>query len=56
MTHTYSELAVSRSTYDEIVEKLREAGYDHAFIDDDPDHPEDTLDMHGIGLVLEKDA
>jgi hypothetical protein len=53
MTHTYAELEVSRETYTEIATKLCAADYDQAFIDDDPDHSEATLDMHGIGLVLE---
>ena len=52
MTYTYAELAVSRATYDEIAQKLRAADYHQAF------HAErgretPTIDMHGIGLVLE---
>jgi len=43
-THTYAELVVSASTYDEIAAKLRAAEYDHAFHDG-------VIDMHGIGLV-----
>lgn len=45
-THTYAELEVSAEAYAEIEGKLREAGYDHAFMDDG------TIDMHGIGIVL----
>lgn len=52
MTHTYAELEVSRATYDEIAAKLREAGYDHAFMPERGRH-EPTIDMHGIGLILE---
>lgn len=52
MTHTYAELAVSRATYDEIAGKLREAGYDHAFLPE-RGRDEPTIDMHGIGLIVE---
>ncbi|MCY4470769.1 MAG: hypothetical protein OXC08_18805 [Thiotrichales bacterium] len=45
-THTFVELAVSDAVYDEIASKLREAGYDHAFVDG-------AIDMHGIGFVRE---
>ena len=45
MTHTYAELAVSRSTFDEIMAKLKEADYDHAILDDGR-----VIDMHGIAL------
>lgn len=45
MTHTYAELEISRAAWDEIAQKLRAAGYDHAFVD------ENTIDMHGIGLT-----
>ena len=47
MTHTYAELEVSRSTFEEIMEKLKEADYDHAILDDGR-----VIDMHGIALVL----
>ncbi len=43
-THTYVELPVSASCYDEIKRLLMEAGYDHAF-------DGDAIDMHGIGLT-----
>ena len=52
MTHTYAELEVSRATYDEIAQKLRDAGYDHAFMPERGRHAP-TIDMHGIGLILE---
>jgi hypothetical protein len=45
-THTYAALEVSAEAYDEIAGKLREAGYDHAFVVD-----EQAIDMQGIGLV-----
>lgn len=44
VTHTLAHLEVSKSTYDEIAGKLREAGWDHAFLDG-------VIDMHGVGLV-----
>jgi len=44
MTHTFAALKVSNQVYEEIEKKLREAGYDHAFIDG-------AIDMHGIGLL-----
>lgn len=49
MTHTYAELDVSAETYTEIARKLRDAGYDHAFIDEG--ERSKVIDMHGIGLV-----
>lgn len=44
MTHTFATLQVSAEAYDEIADKLKDAKYDHAFVDD-------AIDMHGIGLV-----
>ena len=43
MTYSYAILDVSPGTFDEIAEKLRAAGYDHAF-------DRDVIDMHGIAL------
>ena len=48
MTHTYVELELSPAAYDEIRQKLEEAGYKHAFID------EATIDMHGIAVIIER--
>jgi hypothetical protein len=50
MTYTYAELEVSPAAYEEIADKLKAAGYDHAF------HAREdgrgyTVDMHGIGLT-----
>lgn len=42
-TRTFAIMEVSRSVYEEVAERLRAAGYDHAFVDGD-------LDMHGIAL------
>lgn len=49
MTYTYAILEVSAQTFDEVLRKLREAGYDHA-IDDDSR----LIDMHGIALGKEE--
>lgn len=49
-THTYATLEVSATTYDEIASKLKQAGYDHAFIES-PTESKPVIDMHGIGLV-----
>ena len=52
-THTYATLEVSAAAYDEIADKLKHAGYAHAFMREvgaRPEQPE-TIDMHGIGLV-----
>lgn len=52
-THTYALLEVSPAVYEEISAKLRAAGYDHAFHDDE-EHGA-VVDMHGIALVTSKD-
>lgn len=44
-THTYVTLEVTETTYREIAQKLREAGYHHAF------NAEGEIDMHGLALV-----
>jgi len=43
-THTVAILELNTSAFGEIASKLREAGYDHAFIDDG------VIDMTGIGV------
>ncbi len=48
VTHTFATLEVSDRTFKEIKRKLKKAGYDHAFVDNN------TIDMHGIGLVPRK--
>jgi hypothetical protein len=48
-TYTLSLLEVSPAVHAEIAQKLREAGYNHAFHDDD-EHGT-VIDMHGIALV-----
>ena len=45
-THTYAVLDVSEAAYTEIADKLKAAGYDHAF-------DNGVIDMHGIALALE---
>lgn len=44
-SRTYAELKVSPRTWREIAEKLKKAGWDHAFVGGG------TIDMHGVGLV-----
>lgn len=46
MTHTFVELGVSQPVFAEIARKLKDAGYDHAFVDG-------AIDMHGVGLTVE---
>lgn len=45
MTYTYVTMDLSRAAYDEIAAKMRAAGYDHAF------HEENRIDMHGIAVI-----
>ena len=54
MSHTYAILEVSESTYNEIGEKLRAAGYDQAFHEDNSLRSLNgiVIDMHGIALSL----
>jgi hypothetical protein len=47
MAHTFATLEVSAAAFAEVAQKLRAAGYDHAFVDE-------ALDMHGIALVVEE--
>ncbi len=49
-THTYALLPVSDEVYEEIEQKLRAAGYHHAF------SREGHIDMHGLALGREKPA
>lgn len=49
-THTFAELAISKAAYDEIASKLREAEYNHVFMEGG------VIDMHGIGLVVEENS
>lgn len=47
-THAIVTLEISQTAYDEIAEKLIEAGYEHVFA-------ADVMDMQGIGLQREPD-
>lgn len=49
-THTYVTMEVSQAAYDEIRQKLVDAGYQHA-IHDHNFQIDECLDMHGIALV-----
>ena len=44
MTHIFATLEISPQAFDEIAKKMKDADYNHAFVDD-------VIDMHGIGLV-----
>lgn len=46
-TRTYAILKLSEAAYAEIREKLKNAGYDHAFHIDDGI---EVIDMHGIAV------
>jgi hypothetical protein len=54
MTYTYSILTVSKETYKEIENSLKQAGYDHVF------HKQKdgsvAIDMSGIALVVSDPA
>jgi hypothetical protein len=50
-TYTYAILEVEQATYDEITEKLRAAGYDHAFVDNKDGK---LIVMTGIALSRKK--
>lgn len=52
MSHTYVELELSPAAYEEIVDKLRAAGYDHALFARE-DGNGYTADMHGLAVVRE---
>lgn len=43
-TYTYVIMELSPAAYDEIAQKMREAGYDHVFNEDG------EIDMHGIAV------
>jgi hypothetical protein len=45
MTYTYVKLEVPHEQFDYVADKMRAAGYGHAFHDDGA-----TIDMHGIAL------
>lgn len=45
-THTFAVLELSAQAYNEIAEKLRAAGYHHAF-----DMKAQLIDMHGIAVT-----
>lgn len=49
-THAFVTLGLSDAAYDEIAQKLKDAGYHHCFTDEDG-----AIDMHGIGVIREKE-
>jgi len=48
ITHTFARLEISKPAFDEIANKLKAAGYDHAFMVDDGVA---LIDMHGIAVT-----
>lgn len=51
MTHTYAILEISPDAYQEIREALAQAGYHHAFHQEEG---RDLIDMHGIAVAVPK--
>ena len=51
MTHTLSVLELSPAAFNEIHAKLKEAGYDHAILEEPREST--LIDMSGIGVVIE---
>lgn len=49
-THTFVILDLSPSAFQEISNKLRAAGYDHTFMQEDG---REVIDMHGIAVAAE---
>ena len=47
-THTYVKLPVSQETFDEIRNKLLDAGYGEFLSLDD-----ESIDMHGLAIIVE---
>lgn len=50
-THTHVILELSKAAYDEIKNKLSDAGYQHLF---DEDEGRTIIDMHGIAVAEER--
>lgn len=50
LTHTYVNLPVSTSTFDEIYRLLQQAGYTHAI-----EGTGGAIDMHGIALIKQEE-
>ena len=51
-THTFVELELSASAYEEIARKLRDAEYDHAFV---KCGARTVIDMQGIAVANEEE-
>lgn len=54
MSHTYALLELTPSAFEEIYEKLKLAGYGHAFIKKRGEAT--VIDMHGIGVSANKSS
>jgi hypothetical protein len=53
MTYTYAIMEVSRETFEEILRKMQEAGYEHA-IHAERSGRDPVIDMHGIALAVKE--
>jgi hypothetical protein len=51
VTHTYVILELSKKSFEEIKKKLSDAGYQHAFDEQDGQL---VIDMHGLAVKTEK--
>lgn len=51
-THTFAVLDLSKEAFAEIRHKLKQAGYEHAFIEQDGRL---VIDMHGIAVAQDED-
>jgi hypothetical protein len=49
-TYTFVELELSPAAFGEIYEKLKQAGYEQAFMDS---QGRTVIDMHGLAVVAE---
>jgi hypothetical protein len=54
-SRTYATLAVSQTAFEEIRDKLKEAGYSDQFEFHKHEDAPYLIDMHGIALTLEND-
>ena len=51
-THTYVIMELTKASYEEIMSKMKDAGYDHVFNEHDG---RQVIDMHGIAVSEVKD-
>ena len=56
ISHTFAILHLSRCAYEEIKQKLMEAGYQEQFHENDESEDDPLIDMHGIAVVPETEG